>query len=666
MNNRPTPAYRRLSTQQLGDGTGEAFFECVIVGSGFGGAVMAARLSPYFAPGQLVVLERGKEYQPGDFPTTLAEAAAELRTPVQPLGLFDVSLMPDMDSLVGNALGGTSNIYANVMLEPRPEVFDTYMNRANPRLSRCWPASISYKSLKPYFTRVRQMLAVEKYIDRQDLAQGVTADDPGVEGSSFYGAERGVDPRSGEALRDYQGRTFAEREPLAKTVYLHDAMEHIQSIGDDAPARRNGGQPAAEEWAELANGYFQRGQTRRGDFSKAPIAVNLTQVGDGQPNAFGVPQRKCTLCGDCVMGCNVGAKNTLTMNYLPLARQRGASLITQVEVHAFRLSDRPEYRYRLHATQREYAGSRLQQHNVVIYTNMLVLSAGVFGTNKLMFEAQRHSGIAFSEQLGQRFSGNADAIAVSYNSDRQLDSVGYGAHAAPPWEVGPTITALGDFRRVPGRQHLIEDGAFPSALVHALGLFLATRHAWRGGRRVWHDLLKRDLLSNRATALNHSQVWLSMGHDYADGKLWPDARGRLRVRWKDSGAQPVHEVTRKTFKKLAEIAGARHVANPRDGLSRHRKRGGTPITVHPLGGCCMAEDSAHGVVDDTGRVFDPRGDVYPGLYISDASICDASLGANPSLTIAALAERAADQIIENDLAWLFGRPEIALANEVTR
>src|SRR5262245_16693873 len=193
------------------------------------------------------------------------------------------------------------------------------------------------------------------------------------------------------------------------------------------------------------------------------------------------------------MGCNVGAKNTLTMNYLPLAKQHGARLITQAEVHTFRRSERPEYRYRLDATLREYASSRLQQRQVVIYTNMLVLSAGVFGTNKLMFNAHLHGGIAFSEQLGKRFSGNADAIAISYNSDRQLDSVGYGARATPAWEVGPTITAIGDFRRVPGRQHLIEDGAFPSALAPAVSLFLATRHAWRGGRRVWHDLLKRDL-----------------------------------------------------------------------------------------------------------------------------------------------------------------------------
>ncbi|MEZ4730540.1 MAG: hypothetical protein R3E79_25730 [Caldilineaceae bacterium] len=97
------PIYPRLSNQQpLGDENGEAVFECVIVGSGFGGAVMAARLSSHFAPGQLAVLERGKEYQPGDYPSTMREAARELRTPLQPLGMYDFTFSADMDALVAN------------------------------------------------------------------------------------------------------------------------------------------------------------------------------------------------------------------------------------------------------------------------------------------------------------------------------------------------------------------------------------------------------------------------------------------------------------------------------------------------------------------------------------------------------------------------------------
>ena len=72
---------------------------------------------------------------------------------------------------------------------------------------------------------------------------------------------------------------------------------------------------------------------------------------------------------------------------------------------------------------------------------------------------------------------------------------------------------------------------------------------------------------------------------------------------------------------------------------------------HPLGGCRMAEDVEHGVVDEYGRVFDKsKGDreqpFYEGLYIADGSIIPIALGVNPSLTISALTLRTADKIIE--------------------
>ena len=115
--------YPRLSSPDGFGENGTAFFACVVIGSGFGGSVMAARLSEHFAPGELAVLERGKEYQPGDFPTNFAQAAAEIRSPMQPFGMYDFAFGSDMDSLVGNALGGTSNLYANVLLEPFPRSF---------------------------------------------------------------------------------------------------------------------------------------------------------------------------------------------------------------------------------------------------------------------------------------------------------------------------------------------------------------------------------------------------------------------------------------------------------------------------------------------------------------------------------------------------------------
>ena len=61
--------------------------------------------------------------------------------------------------------------------------------------------------------------------------------------------------------------------------------------------------------------------------SKLPLYVTFE---DKLTNHVGVPQPKCTACGNCVGGCNVGAKNTLNMNYLPDAKAHGAEIFTEV------------------------------------------------------------------------------------------------------------------------------------------------------------------------------------------------------------------------------------------------------------------------------------------------------------------------------------------------
>ena len=71
---------------------------------------------------------------------------------------------------------------------------------------------------------------------------------------------------------------------------------------------------------------------------------------------------------------------------------------------------------------------------------------------------------------------------------------------------------------------------------------------------------------------------------------------------------------------------------------------------HPLGGCVMGETGADGVVDEFGRVYDAstpgQHGLYDGLYVADGARIPTALGVNPSLTIAALALRTADKIVE--------------------
>jgi cholesterol oxidase len=67
-------------------------------------------------------------------------------------------------------------------------------------------------------------------------------------------------------------------------------------------------------------------------------------------------------------------------------------------------------------------------------------------------------------------------------------------------------------------------------------------------------------------------------------------------------------------------------------------------TFHPLGGAPMGS-----VCDQYGRVQGHR-----GLYVTDGSLIPGSAAAcNPSMTIAALAERNLDTIVRSDLGTVF-------------
>ena len=62
---------------------------------------------------------------------------------------------------------------------------------------------------------------------------------------------------------------------------------------------------------------------------------------------------------------------------------------------------------------------------------------------------------------------------------------------------------------------------------------------------------------------------------------------------------------------------------------------GSPFTAHFVGGCVIGDSRSTGVIDPYHRVWG-----YPTLHVVDGSAITANLGVNPSLTIAAQAERA--------------------------
>lgn len=130
-----------------------ARYDAVVIGSGYGGGAAAAALARARdadgRPRRIALLERGREWRAGEFPDHPLEFIDALRHRLNPTGLFEFHRCGDIDVLVGNGLGGTSLINANVMVEPDPRVF----KRAP------WPTALP--ELDPYFRRARAVICPE-------------------------------------------------------------------------------------------------------------------------------------------------------------------------------------------------------------------------------------------------------------------------------------------------------------------------------------------------------------------------------------------------------------------------------------------------------------------------------------------------------------------------
>ena len=138
----------------IGDSSADPF-DAVIVGSGFGGSVMACRLAEKL---NVCLLERGKTWPPGSFPRTPFQFSQALWDPSEGrYGLFDVWSFAGLGALVSSGLGGGSLIYANVLLEKDERWF---AERQRDSISP-WP--ISYEDLEPHYEAVRTVLAPVPY-----------------------------------------------------------------------------------------------------------------------------------------------------------------------------------------------------------------------------------------------------------------------------------------------------------------------------------------------------------------------------------------------------------------------------------------------------------------------------------------------------------------------
>jgi cholesterol oxidase len=359
------------------------------------------------------------------------------------------------------------------------------------------------------------------------------------------------------------------------------------------------------------------------------------------PNAVGVMQHACVLSGDCCSGCNVGAKTTTQLTYLPDAVFHGAEIFTETPVRSLRKDESGEWQVML------APGAEGEPRSVS--AGIVVLAAGTLGSTEILLRSAAE-GLALSPRLGEQFSANADAIAIGYNNDVPVNNVGVGHPPVAEVEtVGPAVAGLIDLR---GGGTLddgiaIVEASIPASMAPPLPILLS------GGPLIGFDTdggLSDELdeagralsgLINGAYsgAVRNTQTFLAIGHDDASGRMRLDG-DRLAIDWPEAGRQTVYARIEERFKQAVAATGGTYIPNP----VSTRLMGGKLMTVHPLGGCVMGRERGSGVVNDRGEVFD--GDaadaaaVHRGLYVCDGAVIPRSVGIHPLLTITALAERA--------------------------
>jgi cholesterol oxidase len=542
-------------------------FDYIVIGSGFGGSVMACRLVE--KKHKVCLLERGREWGMHEFPRRTADIKQNLFWDPKDgkFGIMEFREYPDSDamSVSASGLGGGSLIYANVLMRMPAPFFEG------------WPIEINRQTLDPHYDRVLETMEASPYPFGKD---------------PYY-----TDTPKTKTFKDLSAQLPTPSDATSKPEFI---------------------------FPDLAIRF-------KGDFP-----------GQQMPNSHGAIQSKCTKCGECDIGCNIHAKNTLDLNYLFKARHQKENPLevrTNAQVVAIEpLATGEGY-------QVTYENPKSPKEKTTITAKRIVLSAGSLGSTGLLLKMRRVGKLKnLSPMLGKRWCGNGDLEGTVVNSNTLIEPT-----------KGPVITGAIQYNFKPypdGFKHgmYIQDAGIPIGLSwYLMGKIPSPTTFWKAiqlGYRFFKEYICKKLniktktkeinigddiadVLDRDDAFRRTFLLLGMGRDRSDGEIQLRDDGEILVQYKLATSSLHYDRVRREMGSIAQQLKGEFFDNPLTHLNKM-------IAVHPIGGCVMGDSPEDGVVSTRGEVFG-----HPGLYVVDASIIPTSLGPNPSLTIAALAEHIA-------------------------
>jgi len=368
--------------------------------------------------------------------------------------------------------------------------------------------------------------------------------------------------------------------------------------------------------------------------------VGIFQAREGEspnqtvPDPFfggeGPPRTTCTACGGCMMGCRYGAKNTLDLNYLYLAEERGAAVFPEtrvVNVKPLASASDGSAGYEVSTVK---STAWVQGEPRKLTSRGVVFSASSLGTMELLFHLKENGSLpGISSRLGKHVRTNSESII--------------GARVPGCSEDLSQGIAIGSGIYIDEHTH-IEAVRYPNGadLLSLLTTFLTDGRP--GLRRIalWISNGMSSLLRHPIKTLRLICPW-GWAREATILLCMQPLEGHIEMRWERPWFWPFRKMLVSRGDKVPTYIPkanqfARQFAQTSGGTAMSMLPEilfDIPGTAHCIGGCVIAGSPDRGVVDDRHRVFG-----YRNMYICDGSVLAANLGVNPSLTITALAERA--------------------------
>ena len=262
-------------------------YDAVVVGSGYGASIAASRLAR--AGQRVCLLERGREFQPGEYPDTTVEALKQFQLDSEhgrvgpATGLFDFHANREIGVFQGCGLGGTSLVNAGVVLPAEQRVWDDPV----------WPQALrddAAGGLKDGYDRASAMLRPAPYPQGFPPLEKLAALQAGADelGERFYRPPINVNYADGvNHVGVYQqacrlcgdcvsGCNYAAKNTLIMN-YLPDARNHGAEIYTQV--RVSHVERVEQHWLV----HFQPVDSGRDVFDAPPmhVAADLVVLGAG-------------------------------------------------------------------------------------------------------------------------------------------------------------------------------------------------------------------------------------------------------------------------------------------------------------------------------------------------------------------------------------------------